>query len=155
METSCLSGIMASFANMNSASTDFPYRSIAILRGLSASDILRNYVVKNYSIAPLLDLVHASDEKLRNEAILCICNLSLSGCIGDNPDLFLSKIGIGELFEYLKSQESAKRLLGIIALGNIATSPELHKFIVLDDGITILVHLSSVADDETLRCIAL
>ena len=128
-------------------------KSISVLRGLSTSELYRRKVIDLDALVPLLKLLQSSTQEIREEALMCLCNLSLSGAIGDYPDMFLSSISLSELLVFLYSNESAKRLFGALALGNIAVSPTLHMQVISPETIDALVILSKYADKETLRCI--
>ena len=55
-------------------------------RGLGADMDTRLVAIELDAIDPLLlKLAQSPDVEIHMEALACLCNLSLSGCIGDNP----------------------------------------------------------------------
>lgn len=106
------------------------------------------------AIDPLLILARSDDVEVQMETLACLCNLSLSGCIGDNPLSFLQACNVQNLIAFLCSADSTYRLFGAVALGNIASSIKLQDTIVSAGALTPLVTVSNAADLETQRCIA-
>jgi hypothetical protein len=88
------------------------------------------------------------------EALACLCNLSLCGCIGDNPLAFLDACNVKNLVSYLCSADSTFRLFGAVTLGNIASTIALQDSVVDGGALAPLVTISNQADLETQRCIA-
>ena len=55
------------------------------------------------------------------EVLATLCNLSLCGCIGENPLQFLKAMQIESLVSFLCSADTTYRLFGAVTLGNIAS----------------------------------
>jgi hypothetical protein len=61
------------------------------------------------------------------ETLACLCNLSLCGCIGDNPLSFLDAVKVQNLVAFLCSADSTYRLFGAVAIGNIVSALPLQE----------------------------
>lgn len=86
--------------------------------------------------------------------LAALCNLSLSGCIGEDPARFLKAVDVGNLVSFLCSADVTYRLFGAVTLGNIASDVDLQAPIVRGGALTPLITIASAADLETQRCIA-
>jgi hypothetical protein len=129
-------------------------RAVATLRGLSTNEALRAEIVRRGGLQPLLWLTQSQDVEIQMEVLACLCNLSLSGCIGDNPIKFLEACDIRTLVSYLCSADSTYRLFGALALGNIASKLDLQKPMVDGGAMSPLISVAQYVDLETQRCIA-
>ena len=129
-------------------------RAVSALRGLSTDIDIRLDIIDADALDPLLLLAKSDDVEVQMETLACLCNLSLSGCIGDNPLSFLDACNAQNLIAFLCSADSTYRLFGAVALGNIASSMKLQDTLIGAGALTPLVTVSNAADLETQRCIA-
>jgi len=129
---------------------------INIIRGLSASKATRLKILAMDFLDRLLDI--AMDQgavTIRNDILATLCNLSLSGCIGDEPLRFLQKINIEKFTMLLCSDEISHSLFGAVSLGNIASKEALHSTIIENGVLDTLVSNSCTQNYwEIKRCIA-
>lgn len=88
------------------------------------------------------------------QVLAALCNLSLSGCIGQDPARFLKAVDVGNLVSFLCSADVTYRLFGAVTLGNIASDVNLQAPIVRGGALTPLITIANAADLETQRCIA-
>ena len=102
----------------------------------------------------LLVLAKSDDVEVQMETLACLCNLSLCGCIGDNPLSFLDACSMQNLVAFLCSADSTYRLFGAVAIGNIVSAVNLQDDVVNFGALSPLIAVSNVADLETQRCIA-
>jgi len=84
-------------------------------------------------------LYSKSIQILINMYIACLCNLSLCGCIGDNPLAFLNACDVKSLVSYLCSADATFRLFGAVALGNIASAMPLQDTVIAGGALAPLV----------------
>lgn len=91
---------------------------------------------------------------LQQQVLAALCNLSLSGCIGQDPARFLKAVDVGNLVSFLCSADVTYRLFGAVTLGNIASDVDLQAPIVRGGALTPLITIANAADLETQRCIA-
>ena len=129
-------------------------RAASFIRGVSTSTVLRSSLIQPSMIKTLLKLAIWEDVEIQREVLAALCNLSLSGNIGDNPDSFLEEIQMGNLLSFLCSADSVYRLFGAVVIGNIASEGRLQATIVDEGAISPLIHTANVADSESQRCIA-
>ena len=129
-------------------------RAVAALRGLSTDADIRLDIVESNAIDPLLKLAKSDDVEVQMETLACLCNLSLCGCIGDNPLSFLQAVDVQNLIAFLCSADSTYRLFGAVALGNIVSAIKLQDKVITGGALTPLVTVANEADLETQRCIA-
>ncbi|KAF0754072.1 hypothetical protein AaE_005472, partial [Aphanomyces astaci] len=127
---------------------------IDLVSSADGKSVLRADVVRMGGLPPLLRLTHSKDMDVQQEVLACLCNLSLSGCIGADPSLFLSACDVQSLVSFLCSADATYRLFGAITLGNVAAKAEHHETIVGSGALTPLIELSRSVDLETHRCIA-
>lgn len=92
--------------------------------------------------------------KYEIQVLAALCNLSLSGCIGQDPARFLKAVDVGNLVSFLCSADVTYRLFGAVTLGNIASDVSLQAPIVRGGALTPLITIANAADLETQRCIA-
>ncbi|CAN0584418.1 unnamed protein product, partial [Ectocarpus sp. 12 AP-2014] len=124
------------------------------LRGLSVDEELRTQIVARGGLVPLLRLSSSDDVEIQMEVLAALCNLSLSGCIGQDPARFLKAVDVGNLVSFLCSADVTYRLFGAVTLGNIASDVNLQAPIVRGGALTPLITIANAADLETQRCIA-
>ena len=94
------------------------------------------------------------DRALEMEAVATLLNLSLSGCIGENPMRFLQACDAPTLVGFLCSPDKTFRLFGATALGNVATSPLLQPKLMAAGALDLLITVANSSDLETQRCAA-
>ena len=99
----------------------------------------------------LLTLTQSPDVEIQMEALACLCNLSLSGCIGDNPLSCLDAVDVQHLvsFAFLCSADATYRLFGAVALGSVVASVGLLDPVLA--GGRSLTPLAAVADSADRR----
>ncbi|CAM9569019.1 unnamed protein product, partial [Choristocarpus tenellus] len=90
----------------------------------------------------------------KSQVLAALCNLSLSGCIGEDPARFLEAVDVNNLVSFLCSADVTYRLFGAVTLGNIASDVGLQAPIVHGGALTPLITIANAADLETQRCIA-
>lgn len=75
---------------------------------------IRGIIVTHGAVEPLLALARSDEVEVQMETLSCLCNLSLSGFIGQNPLAFLSAMDVTTLVAFLCSADSTYRseLLG-------------------------------------------
>ena len=129
-------------------------RALSFIRGLSASSIMRNQLIRPKMTNTLLEFATVEDVEIQIEAIAAICNLSLSGNIGSNPHSFLNGIQMNNLISFLCSADSVSRLFGALVIGNIASESELQDAIVESGAMDPLIRTAKIADFDSQRCIA-
>ena len=83
-----------------------------------------------------------------------LCNVSLAGCIGKNPALFLEKVQIDNLVSFLCSANSTYQLFGAVSIGNIASDPGLQVPVIRGGALNPLIDVANTVDLESERCIA-
>ena len=76
-------------------------RGVQALRGLSTDAELRVQIVQRGALEPLLALTKSTDVEVQMEVLACLCNLSLCGCIGDQPKKFMDALGCGNVDIFL------------------------------------------------------
>ena len=82
------------------------------------------------------------------ETLACLCNLSLCGCIGENPLSFLDAVDVKNLIAFLCSADSTYRLFGAVTIGNIVSAIPLQDKIVSGGALAPLVTVANAADLE-------
>jgi hypothetical protein len=92
-------------------------RVVSTLRGLSTNAEIRLQILSNHALEPLLELTRSDDVEVQMETLSCLCNLSLSGCVGDNPSSFLNSCQMQTLIAFLCSADSTYRLFGALTIG--------------------------------------
>lgn len=95
---------------------------MSFLRGMSTDADIRMDIMEQGGLEPLLKLSKSDDVEVQMETLACLCNLSLCGCIGDNPLYFLDAVKIQNLVAFLCSADSTYRLFGAVAIGNIMSA---------------------------------
>ena len=93
-------------------------RAVSALRGLSTDVDIRLDIVDSNALDPLLVLAKSNDVEVQMETLATLCNLSLCGCIGDNPLSFLDAVNVKNLVAFLCSADSTYRLFGAVTIGN-------------------------------------
>ena len=126
----------------------------SFIRGVSTSTVMRSSLIQPGMSKTLLKLAVWKDVEIQKEILAAMCNLSLSGNIGDDPDSFLEEIQIGNLLSFLCKADSVYRLFGAVVIGNIASEERLQATIVNGGAILKLIHTANAADSESKRCIA-
>ena len=129
-------------------------RAVAALRGLSTDTDIRLDIVDSAALDPLLKLAKSDDVEVQMETLACLCNLSLCGCIGENPLSFLDACDVNNLIAFLCSADSTYRLFGAVAIGNIVSALPLQDKVITGGALAPLVTVANAADLETQRCIA-
>ena len=101
----------------------------------------------------LLTLTQSPDVEIQMEALACLCNLSLSGCIGDNSLSCLDAVDVQHLVSsciaFLCSADATYRLFGAVALGSVVASVGLLDPVLA--GGRSLTPLAAVADSAGRR----
>jgi len=97
---------------------------------------------------------HHWEVPLAVETIGALLNLSLSGCIGENPNRFLQACSANTLAEFLCSPDRIYRLFGATALGNVAAAPRLQSKVIAAGALELLIEVANNSDLETQRCAA-
>jgi len=129
-------------------------RAVTALRGLSVDEQLRMEIVQRGGLTPLLNLSQTEDVEIQMEVLATLCNLSLCGCIGDNPLSFIKSVDISSLASFLCSADVTYRLFGAVALGNIASEKKLQGEMMETGVLDPLITVANAGDLETQRCIA-
>jgi hypothetical protein len=80
-----------------------------------------------------------------------LLNLSLSGCVGENPVLFLQACDADSLVGFLCSSDRTFRLFGATALGNVAAAPHLQAKVMAAGALELLIAAANNSDLETQR----
>eukprot|EP00814_Leptocylindrus_danicus_P009478 CAMPEP_0116018954 /NCGR_PEP_ID=MMETSP0321-20121206/8948_1 /TAXON_ID=163516 /ORGANISM="Leptocylindrus danicus var. danicus, Strain B650" /LENGTH=3722 /DNA_ID=CAMNT_0003489431 /DNA_START=23 /DNA_END=11192 /DNA_ORIENTATION=- len=151
LDEDCLEFIISFLSSKNEELISL---SVDILRGLSSSDFSRPLIMKAHAINPLLKLSKTSDVDLQREVMATLCNMSLAGCIGEDPGRFLAEIDTTDLVSFLCSSDRTQSLFGAVTLGNIASECALRSPMVGCGALGPLINVSEVANKETKRCIA-
>lgn len=130
--------------------------AVLALRGLSTRSEFRIQIISNGGLDPLLKLCTTSDDnELQMEVLASLCNLSLGGCIGENPLTFLEGVKIQNLLSFLCSADSTYRLFGAVTLGNIASDLTLQNPVIQGGALSPLIEVANMTcDTESQRCIA-
>lgn len=128
--------------------------AVQCIRGLSTDADIRLTLIEAHVLTPLLELSKSENIEMQMETLATLCNLSLSGCIGNDPDLFLDTIKMQNLIAFLCSADNTYRLFGAITIGNIASSRPLQEAIVKSGALSPLISVANAADLETQRCIS-
>jgi hypothetical protein len=130
-------------------------RAVSTLRGLSTDMAIRTEIVESAgAVDAILELAKSEDVEIQMESLACLCNLSLCGCIGENPLSFLDSVSMQHLIAYLCSADSTFRLFGAVTIGNIASKVPLQDSIMSSGALIPLITMANQADYETQRCIA-
>jgi hypothetical protein len=131
-------------------------RAVSSLRGLSIDAYHRELVISRGGPDYLLSFVHVDDKEIKTEVLSTLCNLSLSGYMGESSNSFLQKVDMPNLLSFLCNSESTHRLFGAIAIGNIASNLDLQAPVLKSGALCPLigVAVTNVADVESQRCIA-
>lgn len=151
MHEGCLGPLIAFAA---SEDPQAQLRAVSALRGLSTDEQLRTEIVSRDGIAPLLKLTRTEDVEVQMEVLSALCNLSLCGCIGDNPLSFLENVDVSNLVSFLCSADTTYRLFGAVTIGNIASNMNLQTPLTKQGALQPLITVANSADLETQRCIA-
>jgi len=139
---------------LNQGRRQLQIRAVSFVRGLSTSTVMRSYLVQPNMSKTLLKLATWEDVEVQREVLAALCNLSLTGNIGDAPDSFLEEIQMRNLLSFLCSKDDVYRLFGAVVIGNIASEKRLQDAVVDGGAISPLIHTANVADLESQRCIA-
>jgi hypothetical protein len=129
-------------------------RAVCAIRGLSVDEAIRQELLERGALPPLLRLMRSEDVEIQMEVLATLCNMSLSGCIGSDPQGFLRAVDSQNLVSFLCSADVTYRLFGAVALGNIASDLSLQGPLVRSGALGPLVSVANAADLETQRCIA-
>ena len=131
-------------------------RAVSSLRGLSIDAYHRELIISRGGPDYLLSFVHVDDKEIKTEVLSTLCNLSLSGYMGESSNSFLQKVDMPNLLSFLCNSESTHRLFGAIAIGNIASNLDLQAPVLKSGALCPLigVAVTNVADVESQRCIA-
>jgi len=127
------------------------------LRGLSTSSSIRDKIISCGGLESLLAFVNSNDAKLRQEVLLTLCNLSMSGTMSDRATTILRKVDIQLLIGFLCNEAlTSHRVFGAIAIGNIASNLDFHNPILESGALENLISLSmsNDSDIESQRCMA-
>jgi hypothetical protein len=151
MQEKCLMPLIAGTADPDPSTQ---LRCVGALRGLSCDEDIRALIVRRGGLEPLLRLAKSDDVEVQMETLATLCNLSLCGCIGDNPLQFLKAVDINALVSFLCSADATYRLFGAVTLGNIASDLTLQEGVVSGGALEPLVTVANASDLETQRCIA-
>ncbi len=127
---------------------------VSALRGLAIDESIGHDLVKQGALPSLLRLAQSSDIHIQSEVLGCLCNLSLSGCIGDDPTAFLQAINTQNLITFLCSADVTCQLFGAVTLGNIASEQALQEPLISGGVLDPLVTVAQSTDLETQRCAA-
>ncbi|KAG6974314.1 hypothetical protein JG688_00003126 [Phytophthora aleatoria] len=130
------------------------YRAVCALRGLCVNELARRELVRRGVLRPLLALTKSEDMDVQQEVLACLCNLSLSGCVGAYPEVFIAACEMQSLVAFLCSADATYRLFGAVTLGNIAAKTEYQDELVAAGAVSPLVEVANSVDLETHRCIA-
>ena len=87
-------------------------------------------IVQRGALEPLLALTKSTDVEVQMEVLACLCNLSLCGCIGDQPKKFMDALDVETLISFLCSADTTYRLFAAVTLGNVAADETLQDEIV-------------------------
>ncbi len=128
--------------------------AVSALRSLAIDESIRHGLVKQGALPSLLRLTQSSDIHTQSEVLGCLCNLSLSGCFGDNPTAFLQVVNTENLITFLCSADVTCQLFGAVTLGNIASEQALQEPLISGGVLNPLMTVAQSADSETQRCIA-
>ena len=130
-------------------------RTLSFIRGFSASIISRSQLTHPKMIKMLLKFATDEDIEIQIEVLATLSNLSLSGNIGADPQLFLENIPINDLISFLCSADSVSCLFGALVIGNIASESGLQHTIIDSGAMSpLLSTINVVGDSETRRCVA-
>ena len=154
LDTGCVSKLLP-FLAANTEDKMLQLHAMSVFRGLTVSEASRSEVLGAELIVPVLHLLGTDVPSIRLEALMCLCNLALTGFIADYADLVLQHISIEEIMACLRSSESARRLFGALAIGNLAFHGERHSLLLEAGALEALTEIYERADDETARCVAL
>jgi hypothetical protein len=139
---------------LDSTDRDMRLRAVSFLRGLSSNSNMRSTMMRENLVQTLLDLSTIPDIEIQIETLATLCNISLGGYIGDNPEMFLERVDMKNLVSFLCSSNATYRLFGAVSIGNIASDRGLQKTLLEGGSLNPLIHIANVADLETQRCIA-
>lgn len=131
------------------------YRAVCALRGLCVNDVARRELVRRGALPALLAFTRSDNMDVQQEVLACLCNLSLSGCIGAHPEVFVAACDMQSLVSFLCSADATYRLFGAVTLGNMAMSADHQDQMVSAGAVQPLVEVANSVDLETHRCIAL
>jgi hypothetical protein len=131
-------------------------RSVSSLRGLSIDTNHREWIISRGGPDRLLSFVNVDDEELKSEVLSTLCNLSLTGYMGDSSNSFFQKVDMSSLLSFLCNSDSTHRLFGAVAIGNIASNLGLQAPVLKSGALQPLIGISNAnaADVESQRCIA-
>ena len=129
-------------------------RSVSYLRGLSANSKNRSFLTERGIVELLLELATTQDVEIQMETLSALCNISLGGYIGSNPQGLLEKIQTNNLISFLCSSNSTYRLFGALSIGNIVSDTDLLKPVLGNGALLPLIDTANSADMESLRCIS-
>jgi hypothetical protein len=150
----CVDPILAFLTQPTVQDADIQLRALSCIRGLSTDSNIRYDLLQQNILPPLLEFAKSDRLELQMEALACLCNLSLSGCVGENPDSFLESVTVKSLISFLCSADATYRLFGAVTIGNIASSIPLQKGLIQAGALVPLITVANAADLDTQRCIA-
>ncbi len=78
----------------------------SFLRGATTSRKMRASIMRLEMLRILLRLAKSGDVELQREIIATLCNLSLTGLLGEKPNAFLDSLGLQTLLSLLCSTDS-------------------------------------------------
>lgn len=116
--------------------------------------IVSTFPLTSTFLSVLVNPIKRKTQQRTLQVLAALCNLSLSGCIGQDPARFLKAVDVGNLVSFLCSADVTYRLFGAVTLGNIASDVSLQAPIVRGGALTPLITIANAADLETQRCIA-
>ncbi len=139
---------------LDSSDRNIRLRAVSFLRGLSANNEMRDILMHENIVQKMLRLATAQDVEIQIETLATLCNISLGGYIGDNPEIFIQRVDMQHLVSFLCSSNATCRLFGAVSIGNIASSVQLQKPLLEGGSLNPLIEMANIADLETQRCIA-
>ncbi|KAL3789162.1 hypothetical protein HJC23_012251 [Cyclotella cryptica] len=132
-------------------------RAVTSLRGLSTDASMRKQIISAGGTESLLSLIDSSNEQFKLEVLSTLCNLSLSGCMGNMADAVLETVDMPTLIAFLCNTDSmTHRMFGAVAIGNIASHINLQGPVFDSGALKPLIELSDNTgeNDESQRCMA-
>ena len=151
LEEKCIQNLLSFLSNRQH---DITFQSVLALRGFSTSYAFRTQIIQSNGLEPLLKLCCVDSIELQMEVIATLCNLSLEGFLGKEPNKFLSNIDLDTLISFLCNSDSTYRLFGALSIGNIVCDENLHKPIIKSGVINSMLNVANSVGIETHRSIA-
>lgn len=131
--------------------------AVDALRGLSTNSSIRDKIISCGGLESLLAFVNSDDAELKQEVLLTLCNLSMSGTMSDRATTILQKVDIQRLIGFLCNETLVShRVFGAMTIGNIARNLDFHTPILESGALESLIGLSESNDSdiESRRCMA-